>query len=350
MIPLLAFGPLCARAASPPRHQHALLLIPDALSTPADWQRSPALIQETGITLVILDCALWSRDDETAYLAPALRDQVIRELQSRGRIVGLHFAPPTHDTDHCAWLDQAIATARALPIAPPLRALYADGAERFGRDADHPHGRPREYVERLRAAFPALDRVESSSPRETLDLLTCIIAADVPPAAECASMSETLYNLRLRLHLLDRLADVQALRSSTLLAGSGYGFTVGWIGGVTARLDEPMRLPWSDYWRQAFAGARQQGAGLTVRLTLEALLRLDRAAFRAALESRQATGAPDDFLDSQAQLVQSALAPDPRPAVPLDPDPPILSVAAIGLLVCVLLETGARRLGRSRGS
>lgn len=289
---VIALSAWCAQlvhAASLPRYQHALLLIPDARSTPADWQRAAAWIQETGLTLVIVDCALWSREDGTAYLTPALRDQVIRDLQSRGRIVGLHFVPPSTGEAQAAaaaWLDASIATARTLPISPPLQVLYADGAERFGRDAQHPNGQPRMYVERLRSAFPGLDRVESSAPRQTLDLLTCVLSADVPPAAECASMSEPLYNLRLRLHLLDRLADVQSLRSSTLLTGSGDGLSVGWLGGVSTGVTDPMRLPWTDYWRQACAGARQQGASITVRLTLEALSRLDRAAFRAALEAR----------------------------------------------------------------
>lgn len=257
------------------RHQHVLFLIPDAMTPSAAWHNIPTQVQEAGFAVVLLDVHLWTV--ESYVYRSDLRAAVVG-LQDKGRVVGLHFAPPTYipPVEHVAWLDKAIATSADLGISPAVRYVYADGAERFVEGS-------RSYVERLRRAYPSLDLVQSSSPRLTLDLLTSTPSLDVPSARECVEMSEATYNLRLRLHLLERAADALSMKGSSLLMGSGYRIEIGWLGGVTARLDEPMRLPWSAYWGDVFARARSVGASVTVRLTPDALARIDRAAVRAAL-------------------------------------------------------------------
>lgn len=264
------------------RHQHTVLLIPDRLATADDWARLPEWIVELGVIGVYFDCALWSREPGPDQYVP--RDKLaecIAELWARGRRVGPHVVLPAAMTDGAeqyAELRRMLARAADLFGAPPM--VYCDGAER------HQFG-ARAYVEEILSGLgPRPDLIECSAERDCLDLITAVGNVDVVSSAEVGGASDGTYQALLASHMSMRFRRLCALRDSGFLAGSGHALRLAWMGGVQGTVDQPMRMPWSRYWIETLRHARLLGAGVTARVTVEGLARMDRLAFRAAMEGR----------------------------------------------------------------
>lgn len=267
----------------PIRHNHTIFVIPDRIATRDDWGRVPEMIAETGVANVLIDAALWSREPgPDQYVARDTMGDCVAALRARGRHVGPHVVLPAKGFGGSwayAELGRMLRIARTMFTDSPL--VYCDGAERY------PFG-ARAYVSEILGGELGRrpDLIECSAERECLDLITAVGNVDVASASEIVGASDGLYQGILASHMSMRFRQLCALRDSGFLAGSGHAFRLAWMGGVQGRVDEPMRLPWTRYWQETFRHARLLGAGVTARTTVEALARMDRQAFRAAMEGR----------------------------------------------------------------
>lgn len=269
---------------SPLRHQNTVMIVPDRIATDDDWRRLPAMVRELGVMGVYFDCSTWSRGtQDDRYVHPDTLTAVVAELRAMGRAVGPHIVLPAGITD---WRAQYDELRRLLAVAVGVFGqqpgmIYCDGAERYGFG-------PRAYVsECLSVLGDGADLIECSDERNCLDLITSLPNVDVPPAAEVWLMSAGIYHARMLQYIAERVADVEALRATSLLRGSGKAMCLGWMGPVQRQLDEPARLLWPVGWVQTFSEAKRLGSPVRARMTLESLVRMDRAAFRAAMEGRE---------------------------------------------------------------